>query len=172
MCRLQNTGSQCMAGLEYIHDIIHWTKQGKSEGFDSCNQPSILTLDSSHWFSCLKISWITWKKTLNSGQNWQSSCPMWPWNIMDCHEKQQGTSSMLHQALCIFSKPSVDSNWSYNPVILKFSKPSVDSNWSYNPVILKFDRWPSKTIGHLSQATSSFVHHFVSICELDLSRNC
>ena len=28
---------------------------------------------------------------------------------------------------------------------------------------LKFDGWPWKTIGHLSNATSSFVHHFVAI---------
>ena len=33
---------------------------------------------------------------------------------------------------------------------------------------LKFDRWPSKTIGHLFNATSSFVHHFVPIGEFKL----
>ena len=33
---------------------------------------------------------------------------------------------------------------------------------------LKFDRWPSKTIGHLFYATSSFVHHFVAIGEFKL----
>ena len=35
-------------------------------------------------------------------------------------------------------------------------------------VTLKFDRWPSKTIGHLFRATSSFVHHFVAIGEFKL----
>ena len=30
--------------------------------------------------------------------------------------KKLGTSSMLLQALCIISKPSVNSNWSYSPV--------------------------------------------------------
>ena len=30
---------------------------------------------------------------------------------------------------------------------------------------LKFDGWPSKTIGHLFYAISSFVHHFVAIAE-------
>ena len=30
-------------------------------------------------------------------------------------------------------------------------------------VTLKFDRWPWKTIGHLSYAASSFVHHFIAI---------
>ena len=33
---------------------------------------------------------------------------------------------------------------------------------------LKFDGWTWKTIGHLSNATSSFVQHFVSIGELKL----
>ena len=35
-------------------------------------------------------------------------------------------------------------------------------------VTLKFDRWPQKTIGHLFYATSSFVHHFIAICEFKL----
>ena len=34
-------------------------------------------------------------------------------------------------------------------------------------VTLKFDGWPWKTIGHLSEATSSFMHHFI-ICEFKL----
>ena len=41
-------------------------------------------------------------------------------------------------------------------------------------VNLQFDVWPSKTIGHLFYATSSFVHHFVAIGDLKLelqSRN-
>ena len=35
-------------------------------------------------------------------------------------------------------------------------------------VTLKFDGWPSKTIGHLFYATSSFVPHFVAIGEFKL----
>ena len=35
-------------------------------------------------------------------------------------------------------------------------------------VTLKFDGWPWKTIGHLSFAVSSFVHHFIAIGELKL----
>ena len=33
---------------------------------------------------------------------------------------------------------------------------------------LNFDGWPWKTIRHLSYPTSSFVHHFVAICEFKL----
>ena len=43
--------------------------------------------------------------------------PVWAWNLTDKLEKQQGTSSILHQALCIISKPSVNSNRSYSPEI-------------------------------------------------------
>ena len=35
-------------------------------------------------------------------------------------------------------------------------------------VTVKFDGWPSKTIGHLFYATSSFVYHFIPIGELKL----
>ena len=39
---------------------------------------------------------------------------------------------------------------------------------SLSRVTLQFDVWPSKTIGHLFYATSSFVHHFVAICDFKL----
>ena len=35
-------------------------------------------------------------------------------------------------------------------------------------VTFKFDRWPWKTIGHLSYAASSFVHHFIAMGEFKL----
>ena len=35
-------------------------------------------------------------------------------------------------------------------------------------VTLKFDGWPWKTIEHLFSATSSFVHHFITIGEFNL----
>ena len=38
----------------------------------------------------------------------------------------------------------------------------------FSRVTLKFDRWPSKTIGHLSLALSSYMHHFIIICEFKL----
>ena len=38
----------------------------------------------------------------------------------------------------------------------------------YSLVSLQFDVWPWKTIGHLFYATSSFVHHFVTIGEFKL----
>ena len=38
----------------------------------------------------------------------------------------------------------------------------------YSRVTLQFHVWPWKTIGHLFNATSSFVHHFLAIGELKL----
>ena len=38
----------------------------------------------------------------------------------------------------------------------------------FSHVTLQFDVWPWKTIGHLFNATSSFVHHFVAICDFKL----
>ena len=35
-------------------------------------------------------------------------------------------------------------------------------------VTLIFDRWPWQTTGHLFQATPSFMHHFIIICEFKL----
>ena len=44
----------------------------------------------------------------------------------------------------------------------------VKINDIFSRVTLKFDGWPSKTIGHLFYATSSFVHHFIAIDEFKL----
>ena len=118
-------------------------KQDKSEGFDSCDRPSNLT----------QIGF-------------QSSIfqPVWPWNFMDDLKKQSGTSSILREALCIISNPSVNLNWSYSRKMLN----SGHIGDILSCVTLKFDGWPWKTIGHLSYAASSFVHHFIDIGEFKL----
>ena len=72
---------------------------------------------------------------------------------------------MLCQALCIISKPLVNSNLSYSP-----ETPNSIQNWQYFVpcVTLKFDGWPWKIIGHLFYATEIFVHHFITIGEFKL----
>ena len=57
---------------------------------------------------------------------------VWPWNLMDDLGTQQDTSSLLHQALCIISNPSVNSNWSCSPEALN----SGQNWWFLCPV------WP------------------------------
>ena len=49
------------------------------------------------------------------GSNATIFLAVWLWNLTDDLEKQQGTSSMLLQALCSISYPLVNSNWSYSP---------------------------------------------------------
>ena len=63
---------------------------------------------------------------------------VWPWNMVDNIENQQGTSSILCQAWCIISKPSVNSNFSYSPKTLNPSQ-----IWRFSScVTLKFDGSP------------------------------
>ena len=55
------------------------------------------------------------------GSKWTIFLAVWPWNLTDGLEKQQGTSSKHHQALCIISSSYVNSNWSYSPETAKLS---------------------------------------------------
>ena len=50
-----------------------------------------------------------------SGSNSMIFRDVWPWNLTDDLEKQWGTSSKQHQAVCIISSSYVNSNWSYSP---------------------------------------------------------
>ena len=43
------------------------------------------------------------KNDLEKQQGTSSRCPLWPWNLTNDLEKQQGTSSRLLQSLCIIS---------------------------------------------------------------------
>ena len=45
---------------------------------------------------------------------------------------------------------------------------SVKIDNFFSRVTLKFNGWPWKTIGHLSSATSCFMHHFITIYEFKL----
>ena len=54
-----------------------------------------------------------------------------PWNFKDDLEKQYGTSSKHHQAVCIISLPYVNSNWSYGQERAK---------WGHD--ICDLDLWP------------------------------
>ena len=53
-------------------------------------------------------------------------CPVWTWNLMGDLAKQLGTSSILHQALCIISNPLMLSNLSYSPEML-----NLGQNWRF-----------------------------------------
>ena len=78
--------------------------------------------------------------------------------------KQKGTSSILHQALCIISNHW----WIPTRVTVRKRSIQVEIRYILSCVTLKFDRWPWKIKGHLFYTTSSFVHHFKSIGEFKL----
>ena len=80
---------------------------------------SYITSSFVHYFKSIG----DFKLELKSGKTRFGSklaifCPVWPWNLIDDLANQQGTSSILHQALCIISNPSVQSNLSYSPETL------------------------------------------------------
>ena len=125
---------------KYWFALLAYDSLGKSEGSDSCDRPNNLTqigFNRQFVSPCdLEIWWMTFKnyraplvyynkfcalfqshRWIKTGVTvWKRSivdflsrvtlkCDGWPW-------KKMGTSSMLHEALCIISKPSVNSNWS------------------------------------------------------------
>ena len=112
-------------------------KQGKSEGFESCDWPIVrkrpiwvkigdvlyrvtLKFDGWPWKTIGHLSFAVssfvqhliaigeFKLELQSGNahfgsNSTIFRAVWPWNLTDDLEKQQGTSTMLLLALCIIS---------------------------------------------------------------------
>ena len=80
----------------------------------------------------MNSNWSCSPETPNSGQYWQYFS-VWPWNLMANIGKQLDTSSILHQALCIISNPSVKWNLSYSPETLK----SGQNWWFFVPGDLK-----------------------------------
>ena len=117
-------------------------QQGKSEGFDSCDRPSNLKLDSNRRFFRLcdrEIWWITSKNNRALLLYYVKLCASFQihWWIQ--------TGFTVHKR----------SIW-------------VEIGDMLSCVTLKFDGWPWKTIGHLFYATSSFVQHFVAIGEFKL----
>ena len=109
-------------------------KQGKSEGFDSCSQPSNLKLDLNHRFlsTCdLEIWWMTSKNNRAPLQYYIKLCP----------------SFQSHE-------------WIPTEVTVRKRSIRVKIGDFLSRVTLKFNGWHWKTIGHLFFTTSSFVHHF------------
>ena len=96
--------------------------------------------------------------------------PVWPWNLMD--DPKNNRAPLLCHLKLFASFPS--HWWIQTGVTVRKLLIWVKINDIFSRVTLKFVRWPSKTIGHLFYATSSFVHHFVAIDEFKLelqSRN-
>ena len=122
--------------------LVFKYKQGKSEGFDSCDRPSNLKLDSNRQFfhPCDREIW------------WMTS-------------KNNSALLLYYVKLCA----SFQIHW-WIQAGFTVQKRSIRVEFGdmLSRVTLKFDGWPWKTIGHLFYATSSFVQHFVAIGEFKL----
>ena len=121
----------------------YFEKQGKSEGFDSCDRPSNLAQiwsKSSIFVPCdLEIWWMALEN---------NRAPLL-YYIKLC------ASFQIHQWIQIGITVRKRSIW------VKISN-------FLSRVTLKFDRWHRKTIEHLFYVASSFVYHFTAISEFKL----
>ena len=120
-------------------------QQGKSEGFESCDRPLVRKRPI-----LIKIGDVLSSVTLKFDG--------WTWK----------TIGHLSFAVSSFVQHFIDIG--EFKLELKSGNAQFGSNSTifFSRVTLKFDRWHWKTIGYLFYATSSFVHHFVAICEFKL----
>ena len=84
---------------------------------------------------------------------------VWPWNLTYDLQKQQGTSSMLLQALCSISYPLVNSNWSYSP---------ETSNLGQNRRFV-LAVWPWNLTDDLKKQKGTSPKHYQAICIISSS---
>ena len=83
-------------------------------------------------------------------------------------EIRQMTSKNIRAPLPCCFKPYVSFHshqWIQTGVTVRKRPILVKIDNFFSRVTLKFNGWPSKTMGHLFYATSSFVHHFIPIGE-------
>ena len=115
----------------------------------------------SHWWI---QTGVTVRKTPNLGQNrrFLEPCDLAIW----CMTLKNNRAPLLfYFKLCA----SFRSHWCIQTWVTVRKRPIwVKFDDSFSRVTLKFDEWPWKTIGHLFNTTSSFVHHFVAIGEIKL----
>ena len=120
-------------------------KQGKSEGFESCDQP--IVRKRPIW---VKIGDVLSRVTLKFDG--------WPWKTIG--HLSFSVSSFVQHFIAIgeFKLELLSGNAQFGSNFTIFR-----AVWPWN-----FDVWPWKTIGHLYYATSSSMHHFVAIDEFKL----
>ena len=103
------------------------------EGFDSCDRPSNLKLDSNHQFFRPSVCEIWWMTSKNN-------------RALLLYYVKLCASFQIHW-------------WIQTGFIVHKRSIRVEIGDILSRVTLKFDRWPWTTIGHLLYTTPSFVHH-------------
>ena len=158
------------------HDyMLSSFKQGKCEGFDSCDRPSNLRLDSNRrLFSLCDFEWITSKnnmalllcyvklyasfqihrwisnwsnspETLNSGQNWRYRIPC-DLEIWWMTLKNDRAHLLYYIKLCASFEIH---RWSQTWVTVRKRSIWVKIGNFLSGLTLKFDGWQWKTIGNI-----------------------
>ena len=123
--------------------MVIYDKQGKSEGFDSCDRPSNLTqigFKSSIFQPCDLEIWLMTSKNYRA--------------------------PLLHYIKLYAS--SQTPRWIRTAIAVRKRSIRVKIGDFLPCVTLKFNGWPWKTIGHLFYVASSFMHHFITIGEFKL----
>ena len=107
----------------------------------------------------MNSNWNYSPETLNLGQNRQFFVPC------DLEIWQMTSKNNRAPLLCCFKLcVSFHSHhWIQTGVTVRKRPILVKIDDFFSRVTLKFNGWPSKTIGHLFYATSTFVHHFIPI---------
>ena len=112
----------------------------------------------------MNSNWSYSPETINSGPNrrflFLCDLEIW-WMTL----KDNRTHLLCHFKLCASFHGLL---WVQNRVTVRKRPMWVKIGDFLSPVTLEFDGWPWKTIGHLFNATSSFVHHFMAICEFKM----
>ena len=112
----------------------------------------------------MKSKWSYSPETPNLGQNRQFFVPC-DLEILQMTLKNNRAPLLCYFKLCAsFHSHLFIQNW----VTVQKRSIWVKIGDFFTCVNLKFDGWPWKTIGHLLYAISSFVHHFIAICEFKM----
>ena len=119
-----------------------WAKQGKSEGFHSCDRPINLKLDSNRRIFSLCDLEISWMASKNN-------------RALLLYYVELCVSFQIHQ-------------WIQSGVTVLKRSIRVEIGNILSGVTLKFHWWAWKTIGHLFYTTLSFVYHFKAMGEFNL----
>ena len=112
----------------------------------------------------MNSNWSYSPETLNLGQNWRFFCPVWPWIWWMTLENNRAPLLCCFKLCASFQIH----RWIQIGVTARKRPLLVKINNFFSRVTLKLIGWPSKTVGHLFYATSSFVQHFVAIAEFKL----
>ena len=103
----------------------------------------------------MSSNWSYSPEMFNSGQNWQffvlCDLKIW-WMTLENNR----SPPLCYLKLCASFRSHL---WIQTGVTVRKHSIYVKICKFLSHVILKFDRWPWKTIGHLSYATSNFVKH-------------